>query len=300
MGPLKVRQALEDLVSHCHQLAPGLAIAYANFPTTEYLEPRNADFTAFNVYLENQADFQRYLSRLHNIAGDRPLLLTEFGFNTWSEGAHNGSDSTLEHQQAEMLTWAKQTSLQEATAGFTTYSWSDRWFNGGVEVTDWSFGLNRRDGSAKPALTALTNNSTQTSKPPSAPPLFTVAICTRNGGLRLQENLPFFEHIEDPNFELLIIDDGSSDDTCKKVTAILDQIPLNSRILSQAPSGLSAARNHAAREGRGEFIVYIDDDARPHRKWLHYLRLAFHQNPIAAAAGAVSYTHLTLSTNREV
>ena len=68
MGPVAVRDALEDLITHCQKAAPELPIGYANFPTTEYLEPRNADFTAFNVYLEQQADFQRYLRRLHNLS----------------------------------------------------------------------------------------------------------------------------------------------------------------------------------------------------------------------------------------
>ena len=285
MGPVKVRKILEELIHHCHLSAPKLAVAYANFPTTEYLEPRNADFTAFNVYLEEQGDFERYLRRLHNIAGDRPLLLTEFGFNTWIKGAPGSSDADLENKQAEMLIWARETAHREATAGFTTYSWSDRWFNGGRVIHDWSFGLNRRDGSAKPALTALTDSQTKESLTPQTPSLFTIAICTRNGGHRLKENLPHFKHIEDSNFELLIIDDGSTDDTTQIISKFCEETSLKTKLLTQSPSGLSAARNHAAREGRGEFIVYIDDDARPHPKWLHYLRHAFSENLKAAAAG---------------
>ena len=58
MGPVKVREAVEQLISIGRELAPELLFAYANYPSTEYLEPENADFTAFNVYLEDEAAFR--------------------------------------------------------------------------------------------------------------------------------------------------------------------------------------------------------------------------------------------------
>lgn len=300
MGPIKVRQILEDLITLCHRCAPSLPIAYASFPTTEYLEPRNADFTAFNVYLEEPITFQDYLRRLHNIAGDRPLLLTEFGYNTFSDGLREPSDPRLEAEQSEVLQWAYQSARREAAAGFTIYSWCDLWFNGGTEVTDWSFGLTRRDGSAKPALKAISELFKEAQNEDPSPALFTIAICTRNGGLRLQKNLPAFEKIEDANFELLIVDDGSSDETDTIVKEFIAASSLNCRLLTLPPSGLSAARNHAAREGSGEFIVYIDDDARPYPRWLFYLRQAFQENAQAAAAGGPNLPPTPLSRQSAV
>lgn len=285
MGPAKVRETLEDLIDHCHQQAPELPVAYANFPTTEYLEPRNADFTAFNVYLEETSKFESYLRRLHNIAGDRPLLLAEFGYSTWKEGTANQSDSALEDKQQEVLDWAYRSAREEFAAGFTVYSWCDLWFNGGSEVEDWSFGLTRRDGTEKPALAHLSKLMHEEEKHPGKPPLITVAICTRNGGQRLRENLPHFENISDSNYEVIVVDDGSEDETASIVQQFFAQSSLTGRLLSQNPGGLSEARNHAAREGKGEFIVYIDDDARPHSLWLTALRRAFSRNPRAVAAG---------------
>lgn len=285
MGPLAVRDALERLITLCHQAVPDLLVGYANFPTTEYLEPRNADFSAFNVYLEKQADFERYLRRLHNIAGDRPLLLTEFGLNTQAPDGAEASSPALEAEQAGTLRWALSTAHREGAAGFTTYAWSDLWQTGGAEVTDWSFGLTRRDSSAKPALAALAEVETSLSPVRVAPAQFSVAICTRNGGTRLRENLPHFEKIADGNFELIIIDDGSTDSIREVVAEFQKATTLTVQLYSQEPSGLSAARNHAAQVARGEFIVYIDDDARPHPLWLHSLREAFARNPQAAAAG---------------
>ena len=284
MGPLAVRDALEELITFSRAIAPQLPIAYSNFPTTEYLEPRNADFSAFNVYLEEQGTFTSYLRRLQNIAGDRPLFLTEFGYSTYPRTPSENAEQ-LEDEQVNAFNWSLTIAHREGTAGFTAYAWSDLWQNGGVEVTDWSFGLTRRDQSAKPALAAIQSLETPLCSRTSVANKFSIALCIRNGGHHLRKNLPHFEAVEDPNFELIIIDDGSTDDTREIALAFQSKSSLTVQVHSQEGAGLSAARNHATRVASGEFIVFIDDDARPHPLWLHYLRDAFARNPQAAAAG---------------
>ncbi|MDP0490245.1 MAG: glycosyltransferase [Verrucomicrobiota bacterium JB023] len=297
MGPVATREKLEELVAFCRPLAPRLPIAYASFPTTEYLELGNTDFTAFNVYLEQQEDFARYLRRLQNIGGDRPVMLTEFGFNTHPRETGRSAEA-LEEEQAKTLRWALETSHTEALAGFTVYSWSDRWKTGGEEVTDWSFGLTRRDRSDKPALSTLADY--RTPQPSSWQGLITIAVCTRNGGERLRHNLPSFELLADEDFELLIIDDGSTDQTKEVVSAFAAHTTLDLRYSHQPPGGLSVARNHAARLARGKIIAYIDDDARPDADWLHYLRRAFARNPKAAAAGGPNLPPAPISRENAV
>ena len=58
--------------------APQTLVSYANYPSTEYLVPRNADFLAVNVYLEDRATFAKYALRLQNLAGAKPLVIAEF------------------------------------------------------------------------------------------------------------------------------------------------------------------------------------------------------------------------------
>ncbi len=70
-------------------------MTFANFPTTEYLQPRNIDFVCFNVYLHDEVVFRNYLARLQNIAGDMPLMLGEYGIDTFREHT--------EERQAEIL-----------------------------------------------------------------------------------------------------------------------------------------------------------------------------------------------------
>ncbi|MEM9080773.1 MAG: glycosyltransferase [Verrucomicrobiota bacterium] len=284
LGPLQVRKTLEDLLSFTRQLAPDLPLGYANFPTTEYLELRNADFTAFNVFLEDPTQLKNYLQRLHNIAGDRPILISEFGLNTFDR-QNNCPSPVLEKQQSELLPAALETAHHLGCAGLTVYSWSDLWFNNHRSIDDWAFGLTRADGSSKPALAPLSQIPTPLAAEEEQPEKISIAICTRNGGERLRNNLPFFEQIEDPNFEILIIDDGSTDNTKDIVANVISHSNTTLRYQKQDPSGLSAARNHAARVASGSILAYIDDDARPHPLWLKYLRQAYRDNPNAAAAG---------------
>jgi len=183
MSEWQVNCALDELIRAAQKTAPGLPVAYASFPTTEYLEPPSADFTAFNIYLEDPAALADYLPRLHHIAGDRPVLLTEFGMDT---------QRNSEESQANLLPTALRLSRAAGLAGATIYAWSDDWFNNGKNVTDWSFGLTRRDGSEKPALTALRDTALPLPLPRD-PPKFSVIICTRNGAdphAALSQSLP--------------------------------------------------------------------------------------------------------------
>lgn len=147
MGPVNVRRALEGLIALGKEARPDVLWCYGNYPSTEYLEPENADFTAFNVYLEDETAFRKYLRRLHHIAGDRPVMISEFGLDSRRNGTA---------RQAGSLEWGIKAAAEEGVAGMTVYAWSDRWWNAGMEVLDWDFGLIDRQGGAKPALAAAT------------------------------------------------------------------------------------------------------------------------------------------------
>src|SRR2546423_249901 len=68
------------------QADPDGLVTYASFPPTEYLDLSSLDFVTFNVYLHDPEAFRRYLLRLHNLVGDRPLVLGEFGMDTFRHG----------------------------------------------------------------------------------------------------------------------------------------------------------------------------------------------------------------------
>jgi len=270
MGPVAVRRAIEELISLGRGIAPELLFAYANYPSTEYLEPANADFSAFNIYLEQPEDYAAYLRRLQNIAGDRPLVISEFGMDS----ARNGMEA-----QAETLGWAMEISHAEETAGFTVYSWTDLWQNNDKEVLDWDFGLTDRDGNEKPSYAACRDFSPQPSTLPRN--RYSVIVCTRNGGKRIAGCLAAIAKLSGGPFETVVVDDGSSDVTAKLVSEKFPDI----RLIRIPPSGLSAARNIGATAAGGEIFVFTDDDCEPDAEWLVRLDRAFHSPEIAAAGG---------------
>ncbi|MFT6576435.1 MAG: hypothetical protein ACJA16_004644, partial [Akkermansiaceae bacterium] len=270
MTPWKVNRALDGLIRDAQQSAPGLPIAYANFPTTEYLEPPSADFTAFNIYLEDGESFQSYLPRLHHLAGDRPVFLTEFGMDT---------QRNSEEAQATLLPNALRLSRLAGLAGATLYAWSDHWFNNNQSMDDWSFGLLRRDLSEKPALPALRNLTLPDPLPPN-PPRFSVIICTRNGASRLTACLAACRALDYPDFEIIVVNDGSTDQTA----TLLDREE-KVRVFHRQPCGLSAARNHGAEMATGEILAYTDDDCQPDSQWLTWLARAYSESDYAAIGG---------------
>ena len=268
IGPLRVRQAFERLIALGRLTAPDLLFAYANYPSTEYLEPANADFSAFNVYLEAPATYRKYLKRLHHIAGDRPLVISEFGLDSRRNGLA---------RQAEVLSWAQTIARDEETAGLTVYAWSDRWWNAGAEVLDWDFGLIDRAGNAKPALLA---RPALCAVPATATPV-SVIVCTRNGRGRLGKCLLAVSQLTGNDFETLVVDDGSNDGTADFVAEKFPWV----RLLRMAPGGLSAARNAGAAAARGDILAFTDDDCEPDREWLMRLRRVFADGRFAAAGG---------------
>jgi GT2 family glycosyltransferase len=269
MGPLKVRKALEDLISLGRELAPELLFAYASYPSTEYLEPENADFTAFNVYLENEGAFRSYVKRLHHIAGDRPLVISEFGLDSRRNGLG---------RQAEVLGWATQAARDLECAGMTVYAWSDRWYNAGAEVLDWDFGLHDRAGDAKPALHRLSLNSPLLT---SDSPFFSVIVCTRNGNPRIGKCLSAIRGMSGGGFETIVVDDGSLDGTADFVEKNFPSV----RLVRLEPGGLSNARNAGAEIARGEVLAFTDDDCEPDAEWISRLRPIFQHGHFAAAGG---------------
>jgi len=63
--------------------------------------------------------------------------------------------------------------------------------------------------------------------------------------------------------EVIVMDDGSTDDSCNVAQSFAQTHP-EVRVLTQSNAGASAARNHAIRESKGEFILPVDADNRIH------------------------------------
>jgi len=98
--------------------------------------------------------------------------------------------------------------------------------------------------------------------------LFTVAICTRNRADSLKRALSSLDSALKPDceWELLIIDNGSTDETHSVVTEFAGRLPI--RYEMEQHAGLSNARNRAVACARGDYIIWTDDDVMVDQAWL--------------------------------
>jgi len=270
-GHRRVEKFLERLCWAAKGEDAEALVTYVNYPSTEYLELPFLDFAAFNVYLESQDRLQAYVARLQNITGERPLVMAEIGLDSLRKG---------EAAQACALEWQTRTLFAEGCAGLFVFSWTDEWHRGGHDIEDWHFGLTTRDRKPKPALEAVRqvfqNMPFQTD---DSWPLISVVICSYNGSRTIREGLESLRGIKYPKFEVIVVDDGSTDATA----AIAGEYDV--RLIRTANSGLSAARNVGWQNANGEIVAYLDDDAAPDPHWLHYLASAFMAGSYAGVGG---------------
>ena len=114
----------------------------------------------------------------------------------------------------------------------------------------------------------------------------TVLICTRNRAEQLRRTLEAATAIEIPSgiaWELLVIDNGSSDHTPEVVESFAERLPI--RRVSEPQAGLSNARNRGVAEASGSYICWTDDDVLIDPHWLSAYAGAFAHHPEAAYFG---------------
>ena len=261
-GRRRVEAFLHRLYRAVKAEDPSALVTYVNFPTTEYLRLPFLDLVCFNVYLEAQAPLEAYLARLQNLAGEKPLLMAEIGLDS----RRNGLDA-----QAESLAWQLRTAFAAGCAGTFAFAWTDEWHRGGHDIEDWDFGLVTRERQAKPALAALRRTYAELPFPADTKwPRISVVVCSYNGARTIGDTMEGLRHLAYPDFEVIVINDGSTDRT-PEIVALYPGV----RLISTANRGLSAARNTGWQQARGEIVAYIDDDAYPDPHWLQYIAWRF-------------------------
>lgn len=113
-------------------------------------------------------------------------------------------------------------------------------------------------------------------------PLFSVVICTYNRadvvGAAIRSVLA--QSLAD--FELIVVDDGSADDTPAVLASFDDR---RVRVVRRPNGGLSAARNTGIEAATGRFVIFLDDDDEATGEWLAQLGRA-----IGPKTGFVSCT----------
>src|SRR5258708_1665802 len=215
-------------------------------------------FVSFNVYLHKPKAFEGYLARVETLAGAKPVVLGEFGMDSIREG---------EPHKCEFLNWQIELAWRAGLAGTIVFSFTDDWFRGGMQIEDWGFGLTQRDRQPKDSFRAVQK---QYQVAPFFPlpksPRVSVVVASYNGQRTLQNCLESLTRLNYPDYEILLVDDGSIDRT-PEIAKLFPSV----RYLRQANQGLSAARNAGIRAASGEIVAFTDDDCRADEDWLYYL-----------------------------
>ncbi len=97
-------------------------------------------------------------------------------------------------------------------------------------------------------------------------PKVSVVVACYNGGRTLQPCLDSLVRLNYPDYEVIVVDDGSTD-----ITPQVASLYKNFRTLRQAHQGLSVARNAGIFAGDGEVVAFTDADCRADEDWLYYL-----------------------------
>ena len=88
-------------------------------------------------------------------------------------------------------------------------------------------------------------------------PLVTVVIPCYNQAHFLGEAIESVLSQSYRNFELIVVDDGSTDET-SEVASRYERV----RLFQQENQGLAGARNRGLGEAKGEYVVFLDADDR--------------------------------------
>jgi len=83
-----------------------------------------------------------------------------------------------------------------------------------------------------------------------------------------------------PADEVIVVDDGSTDNTKKILEAFQDRI----QVISQSNQGAPVARNNGFRQSKGTLVIFCDADVNMQQNMLSELEQALEEHPEAAFA----------------
>jgi glycosyltransferase involved in cell wall biosynthesis len=195
------------------------------------------------------------LAEAHLLVGDRPLLLY---------AAEPSLDSRFDASRYEEMV---DTAAERGAAGTV--------LAGGAAAapTGWLATPESRSAVARANRRSIAELDV-------AWPSVTVVVCAYNAAGTLDECLRHIALLDYPKLEVIVVDDGSRDETATIVNrhSRVDLVRLDH-------AGLSEARNVGFRHAKGEMVAYLDADAYPPPEWVRFLVLGSLDDGVAASGG---------------
>ena len=119
----------------------------------------------------------------------------------------------------------------------------------------------------------------------------TVVVCTFNRCGMLVDTLKSIAESSIPSsveWEILVVDNNSTDETKAAVDRISREYPGRFRYLLEKSQGVSHARNAGIHASRGDILAFTDDDVTVEASWLWNLTSPLHAGDWAGAAGRIA------------
>jgi glycosyltransferase involved in cell wall biosynthesis len=271
-GAKRIEEFLRTQNEIVKEIAPHALTTYVNHPPTEYLTLPFLDVISYNIYLEREPELRAYLARLQTLAHEKPVMLGEIGLDSIRNG---------EEEQAKFLDWQTRAAFEKGLCGVMIYSWTDEWGIFKSDIDGWGFGITNAQRRSKKAFEAVRqiygSDLYRIRKTPW--PKVSVVVCCYNAALTLDECLHSLSQLAYPDYEVIVVDDGSKDDTY----LIAEKHEM--RCIRVPNGGLSSARNLGIEASKGEIVAFIDSDAYADPDWLYYLVSALDEHQASVVGG---------------
>lgn len=120
-------------------------------------------------------------------------------------------------------------------------------------------------------------------------PMVSIIVPCFNEGTVVQSSIRSLLDLDYPNYEILVIDDGSTDDTFRKANQLAGKHPggIEVRVIRKPDGGKSRALNLGIRSARGSIVLCMDGDSKLTRDTVREGVKHFLDPTIAAVAGNV-------------
>ena len=237
-----LRSRLSKMITAIHQCDARKMVGLKHRPSTVGLTLRDEDFIYALMPPFGPGELRSSAIRLHNLAEARPVVL-EF--------------VQAPPNQDELIAYA----FALGAAGVVAPAPGD--YRGSKSLGDHSLALKALRTSE--LLPFLTLNGSCPPKPAWLPKV-SVVICAYNAERTLRPCLESLRRLDYPNFEIIIVDDGSQDTTAQ-IGADFPEF----RLIRQPNKGLSVARNVGLHAALGELIAYTDSDCVVDPHWLAFM-----------------------------
>ncbi|MBN2015656.1 glycosyltransferase family 2 protein [Candidatus Dojkabacteria bacterium] len=121
---------------------------------------------------------------------------------------------------------------------------------------------------------------------------FSVIVPTLNERVTIPILLNSLENQTLKTFEVIVVDNGSTDGTVNVIKSIKEKYPFPIRQVFFKQRGISHARNHGSKYAKGKYLIFFDADGIVHRQWIkNAADILERDSEILVLSGFLIYRH---------